>query len=149
MLVYIAAPWKHREIMPKIAEAFEADRHTITHKWWSVEEKGESAETAELLQKDAEKDVIGVLEAQVVVVVNTARSEGNSVEQGIAIGQNKPIIAIGTRGEHSKNVFHYLHNYIWVATIEEALYELGKIEERSRIIGRPFEQRHKRQRGED
>ena len=119
--IYCAAPWKTKDRMPAIAGLLEANGHTLTHKWWEAEDTPESDRTAEILRAQAKSDVQGVLDAQVVVVINSAKSEGKATEQGIAIAHRKPIICIGKRGEHSANVFQYLPNYRWVDTIEEAV----------------------------
>jgi nucleoside 2-deoxyribosyltransferase len=121
MRLYIAAPWIHRDDMPTIAAQFEEAGHTVTHKWWEAKSIPESKWTADGLCSQAVADRDGVLTADVVVLINSARSEGKAVEQGIAIAQGKHIIAVGERGALSMNVFHYLPNYIWVATVEEAI----------------------------
>lgn len=127
MNVYIAAPWRSRFEMKAIAEKVELYGHTITHKWWEIEDIPEEARTASLLKEQALKDVEGVINADVVLLVNSAKSEGKATESGIAIASGKPIIAIGRRGEHSQNVFHYLDNFNWVGTVEEAIEGIGDV----------------------
>ena len=56
-----------------------------------------------------------------MVVLNSAKSEGKATEQGIAIEMEMPIIAVGERGTVTSNIFHYLANYRFVPTIEEAV----------------------------
>ena len=124
MKVYIAAPYKDKTKMSKIAEKVTAAGHTITHAWWDVEVSDEKNPTAKELRRQAEADVEGVRRADVVLLINSAKSEGKSLEQGIAIADRKPIIAVGKLGEFSKNVFHYLRNYTWVTTVEEGIDEL-------------------------
>lgn len=77
------------------------------------------------LELQALKDLQGVLKANLLIVLNTAKSEGKATEQGIAIADGKPIIAVGERGVVTSNIFHYLMNYRWVKTIEDAV-ELAK-----------------------
>lgn len=128
MRIYIAAPWKDKEIMPAVADRVEGAGHTITHKWWEAEDTPEDDRTVEILRQQAIKDVTGVKTADLVLVINSAKSEGKSLEQGVAIGDNKPIVIVGKRGEFSKNVFHYLDNYRWVETVGEALEILDTIQ---------------------
>lgn len=123
--IYLAAPWIDRELMEDRAKKFEALGFTITHKWWRYEGAGEEHEKLEFLRQCAIDDVNGVATADVVLVYNTSKSEGKAVEQGIAIAKQIPIFIIGKRGEVSKNVFHYLPLYVWVATEEEALEAIG------------------------
>jgi hypothetical protein len=123
--VYIAAPWRDRHLMPDIAKQVEEIAGCrITHRWWEVENTPEGERNIAVLREQAEKDVMGVLSAQVVLVMNTAKSEGKAVEQGLAIGAGVPIVVVGKRGELSQNVFHYLPAYKWVDTLEEALVKL-------------------------
>lgn len=131
--LYIAAPWIDREKMEDITKLFENKGHTITHKWW-IQEGGPAYEGAgreSELRSYALKDFEGVANSDVVVVMNTSKSEGKATEQGIALALNKPIIIVGERGKESKNVFHYLENYTWIPTIDQALIELEKLNSES------------------
>lgn len=128
MRVYIAAPWVDRANMPEISQRLEARGHLITHKWWEAEDTPEGVRADSVLRQQAINDVAGVKNADIVLVINTAKSEGKSLEQGIAIADNKPIIIVGKLGEHSKNVFHYLDNYRWVYTVDHALEILDTIQ---------------------
>ncbi len=121
MKVYVAAPWVDRAIATAIAEAIRASGHQITHEWWRFENVPEGNRNDEFHRICAIVDSYGVRDADVVVLLNSSKSEGKAVEQGIAIALGKKIIAIGKRGEHSKNVFHYMDNYIWVDDLEGAL----------------------------
>lgn len=122
MKIYIAAPWKTRSEMPEIASKLEAQGHTITKKWWDVEDVAEeSARAPEVLRQQAVDDFEGVRTADLVLVINSAKSEGKAFEQGVAVAHSKPIIIVGKRGEFSANVFHYLDSYRWTETVEGAL----------------------------
>jgi nucleoside 2-deoxyribosyltransferase len=120
--IYIAAPWVDRELAIKLAERLEAKGHTITHKWWEFENKNEGqhlesyleAYSHDYLRSCAIDDVNGVKNADKVVLLDTKKSEGKAVEQGIAIALGIPIIAVGRIGSQSMNVFHHLDNYTWV-----------------------------------
>lgn len=129
MRVYIAAPWADREKMPEIGEKFEAAGHVVTHKWWDVKPTAEGDwGSTDILRQQAINDIRGVQNADLVVVMNTAKSEGKSFEQGIAVADNKPIVIVGQRGAVSMNVFHYLDNYRWVENTSEALEILDTIQ---------------------
>lgn len=122
--IYIAAPWVERARMPGISASIESAGHQITHKWWEVESTPESDLTLPILRRQATCDVLGVQNADILLVINTSKSEGKALEQGIAVASNKPIIIVGKRGEFSKNVFHYLDNYRWVDSLDAALVVL-------------------------
>jgi nucleoside 2-deoxyribosyltransferase len=120
--IYIAAPWKDKALMPEIAAKFEAAGHKITWKWWATDDIAEGNRNEDALQTQALNDVNGVLDADVLVLINTAKSEGKAVEQGIAIASGIPIIAVGKRGDGtSLNVFHYLSVYDWTEDVEGAI----------------------------
>jgi nucleoside 2-deoxyribosyltransferase len=119
--VYVAAPWVDREQAVPIADKLEALGYTITHKWWLFEGESQNALSHEELQNYANDDVAGVATADVVLVLNSSKSEGKAVEQGIAIALDIPIICITPEIKPSSNIFHYLDCYTHVKTIEEAL----------------------------
>jgi len=121
MKVYIAAPWADKSKMPVIGQRLEANGHSITHTWCDTPAGLSRREQAVL-------DFHGVKEADIVVVMNTALTEGKSFEQGVAVSFNKPIIAVGTIGEFCDNVFHYLDHYRWVKTLDEAIDVLNTIQ---------------------
>lgn len=85
-----------------------------------------SERTAPYLKEQGEKDTQGVIDADVMVLLNSAKSEGKAVEQGIAIAMCIPIIAIGERGAQSNNVFHYMDDYTWVPTAEAAIERIRR-----------------------
>lgn len=121
MKLYIAGPWIERNKMPAIAKQFEDAGHRITWKWWETEDIKETEDKAHELQMQAINDYMGVCNAERLILVNSVKSEGKAVEQGLALAQHKTIIAIGQRGVVSLNVFHYLPAYTWVDTVEEAI----------------------------
>lgn len=129
MKVYLAAPWISKASMPEIAARIEDGGGTITHKWWEIEDgkNDGSKEDYQYHRGHAQLDMNGVSAADIVVVMNTASSEGKAVEQGIAIALGKPILIIGTQGEFSKNVFHYMSNYRWVPTVDAMIETLSTI----------------------
>ena len=125
--VYLAGPWVDREKVTEIADILEGKGYKLTHKWWKYEGEGEHLESKEFLQNCAYHDVDGVRFADVVVVMNTAKSEGKAVEQGLAIAFGKPVIC-WTPGDTkpSSNIFHHLPNYTHVKTLEAVLEVLGE-----------------------
>lgn len=124
--VYLAAPWVDRENMDARAEMFEKAGFEISHKWWKTEDNNDTA-TDEKMRRHAYLDYAGVKSADAVVVFNTGKSEGKAVELGLALGLRRPIVMVGTRGEHSKNVFHYMDECHWVETIEQATAKTGEV----------------------
>src|SRR5215213_5765392 len=105
MRIYIAGPWAHRGDMPGISEMFEKAGHEITWKWWNTPDIPENENRNEELTKQAFNDKRGVEECQILVLINSAKSEGKAFEQGLAVAKRKPIIAVGVLGGMSQNVF--------------------------------------------
>lgn len=126
--LYLAAPYAEKVNMPIYAAQFEAAGYSITHKWWLVDEDG--ADFGQCAQADLE----GVIDADYLVLFNSAISEGKSFEQGVAVMEGMMIIGIGKPGQHYPdgksygNVFHSLDNYIWVENVNEALDTLKELE---------------------
>lgn len=115
--------------MESIAKSFETSGHEITWKWWSTpdipeSDRGQHSE----LTRQAHNDFNGVVQSDLVVLINSAKSEGKSFEQGVAISHSKPIIAVGRLGEHSTNVFHYLPGYRWVDKVEDAVFAVNLLQ---------------------
>lgn len=120
--IYLAGPWIDRHQMPGIASALEAKGHTITHKWWVYEGKGEEHETEKFMKDCAVKDYNGVADCDVVVVYNSAKSEGKATEQGIALALEKRIVCwTPTDSSPTSNIFHHMYHYKHVKTLEEML----------------------------
>lgn len=124
MKIYIAGPWLHRGDMPSIAAQFEAEGHTVTWKWWETDDIAEGSNREAELEAQARHDVAGVREAQALVLINSAKSEGKSFESGVAFERKTPIICVGKRGAVSTNVFHYMPEFKWVETIQGAINAL-------------------------
>ena len=126
MKLYIAAPWAYKEAARAAGRIFTRYGHEITEPWWDHRDvNGDDSAVDELLQQ-AWKDIAGVKSADVFVLLNLGMSEGKAVELGIALEAGVRVIAIGHRGEHSNNVFHYLPQVKWVETVTEALDWLEK-----------------------
>lgn len=119
--IYVAAPWVDRDSAKSVAELLRSKGHVITHSWWNYEGENQSNESYDFLRGCATQDYFGVTTADLVLVLNSFKSEGKAVEQGIAIATGKPIICITGDVKPSSNIFHYLPCYRHVKTLEEAL----------------------------
>jgi nucleoside 2-deoxyribosyltransferase len=122
MKVYLAGPWIARYSMPHYAQTIRDAGHTITHEWWRYDGEGEHKEDEKFLEQCAKNDVDGVKNSDIVIVWNTAKSEGKAVEQGLAIAYEKPIVVITPGEKPASNIFHYLRgNYTHVRSLPEAI----------------------------
>jgi nucleoside 2-deoxyribosyltransferase len=126
--IYIAGPWVDRAQMPGVASLIEGLGHTITHKWWEHDDIAEGVKTAKILQEQATLDQEGVVNADMLILINSSKSEGKATEQGMALALGKPIVAVGKLGAVSTNVFHYLPSYRWVDNLEEMVKVLTTIQ---------------------
>jgi nucleoside 2-deoxyribosyltransferase len=124
--VYVAAPYVARREANRVACELHNKDYEITQHWWDFEGT-EQEKGAGFLKMCAELDYRGVRTADAMFLLNSAKSEGKAVEQGIAIALGIPIIAVGIRGEFSQNVFHYLPNYHWVPTVEAGFEKLKEV----------------------
>lgn len=121
MKIYLAGPWIHRGDMPAIASQLEAAGHTITHRWWNYEGEAEHTLPASELARYAKLDVEGVKNCDIVFCINSAKSEGKAVEQGLAIAFEKPVILVTPGDRPSSNIFHYLFSFYHVKTVQEGI----------------------------
>ena len=121
MRLYIAGPWSHRHQVKDIAARFEQAGHTITEKWWDHPEV--SPDDTKELAKQADLDIIGVFDCDHFIFLNLAYSEGKCVELGMALMEDKPILAVG---KPNTTVFHHLPELKWVDTVQEAIERLRR-----------------------
>lgn len=124
--VYLAAPWVHKDQAAELSKILEANGHTITRKWWEHDSTLEENATPEFLTNCAVEDRDGVYNADVLVVWNTAKSEGKAVEQGLAIAKGIPVIVVTPGEKPSSNIFHYLPTYKHVTNFAQALEAIGE-----------------------
>lgn len=110
--VYVAAPWEDRKGAAVISNILEAAGFKITHKWWAWEGEEENA-SWEFKQECAALDVRGVRTADVVVLLNSKKSEGKATEQGLAMAYGIPIVVIGDKSKRC-NIFQTLDCFHWL-----------------------------------
>lgn len=118
--IYLAAPWVHRDAAKAAAGSLRLAGHTITEPWWDHPDTSDPSELA----RQANADYIGVINADVLMLLNLVKSEGKAVEQGIALAHTIPIVAVGARGS---NIFQHLPDYTWVSSIEEAIHAVENV----------------------
>jgi hypothetical protein len=126
MILYIAAPWKHRAHAREVAQQYRDKGHQVVSRWhdeWGV--KSDTGMTVAEKREEAEKDVADVRACQAMVVLNWEKSEGKAVEQGIALERRTPIIVVGAES----NVFHNLPSVKLVDSFAESLGALAELEE--------------------
>jgi len=110
--VYLAAPWAQRVEAEKVSKQIEKLGYKINHKWWE-KEAGDDEHLK--LQEHAGNDLLAVLSCDVFVMLNLEKSEGKSVESGLALSRRqigfKPrMIGVGKRGS---NIFQWLSFWEW------------------------------------
>ena len=113
MNVYVAAPWVDRQAAREAGELVEKAGHTVTEKWWDHPDTSDHDELVE----QAKADVVGVLGADLFLLLNTRTSEGKAVETGIAIMCCIPIAVVGERS----NLFHHLDDVQLFGSVQEVL----------------------------
>ena len=101
MKVYVAAPWIHRNVAADFAIQCEAQGHTITREWWKYEAGDEEFD---VLRAQAIADLDAVQDADVVVVLQIAKSEGKAAETGAALAWRIPVFALIY--DKPGNIFH-------------------------------------------
>lgn len=114
-LIYLAAPWKDRELARRVRQQFLDAGIRVNSRWLDFE--GDEALAPDVVKRqEALNDIEDVLDADTVVVLNSSYSEGKAVETGMALLLCKGLVLIG----EPSNVFHYL-NFPRVASVEEAI----------------------------
>lgn len=126
MNIYLAAPWRDKEVAREAGRKLISAGHTITEPWWDHTDVNGLDEFADELRRQAYADLRGVGGADVFVLLNTGKSEGKAVELGYALACKEAtgfpdILLVGKRGEHSSNVFHFLDEVNLFPSVEAVI----------------------------
>lgn len=118
VFVYVAAPWEDKEIAREAAEKLKAAGITITSRWIDLHKDTDKDldENFEFLAEQAMHDLQDVYQSDILVLLNTKKSEGKAVETGLAVAWRKPVIMVGKR----TNIFHWLPITV-VETVEDTI----------------------------
>ena len=116
---YVAAPFQHQDEARAVRALFEQNGIITTSNWIDFEDS--LNRTDEYMTRCAVTDKNDVSRADVLVVLNLTKSEGKSVETGIALAQHKPVIVVGNNRDETLNIFHWLPEVIHVGDAVEAL----------------------------
>ena len=138
MKVYIAAPWVNKEDAKAARDQFVVAGIEVTSRWLDYPDNSTSEAYIGqptdhgILKQEAVNDIEDIINANGMVILQLAKSEGKAFEQGLLLGlstyfniQNKMIIVSpdGSRG----NVFQYIDEvYTIVPTVETAIEEVLK-----------------------
>lgn len=124
MKVYVAAPWVRRDEAIAFGERLKAEGHELTSRWFHHKSDGDPNDSTGItcspasIREQANEDIMDVLAADILVVLNLQKSEGKAVETGIAIMAGVPVISVGERS----NIFQSLGTE--VDTMEAAIVKL-------------------------
>lgn len=123
--VYVAAPWVDGGYAKSVAKKLRASGIRVKSRWLRrASDKNASYDYTKdktISKKEhrvqALTDVADVTSADVLLVLNTNKSEGKAVEQGIALALRKPVVVVGK----PSNVFQYLAHVRVVPHLKEAI----------------------------
>lgn len=125
--IYVAGPWDSRLLAREAAEKFEGAGFEITHPWW--ENDNIPKDDLERHKECANNDAQAVYRADVLFLMNLQErgeeTSGKAVETGIALAMKKRILAMGIR---NTNIFHYMDEFEWVNSVEEAIKLIKGVE---------------------
>lgn len=111
--VYLAAPWKHRDVARNIRDQIKDAGFVVTSRWLDV------AEGSMELAQEAQNDIDDIERSDVLIVLNLGeKSEGKAWEQGYAYKAGVPVIVVG---KDRLNVFQNLPSIWFVPVIQDAL----------------------------
>lgn len=129
--IYIAASSRNHTGAAHFAGQAEAAGHTITHRWWLQV----AADHAAGIQHDHElsfdarrtvayQDALGVLAADMLVVLASPKSLGAHFECGLAWGARMPIIAV----QPQNTIWEALSGWTCVTSTHEALRAIAALD---------------------
>ena len=122
---YLAAQYSWRDDLKEYAGKIEALGIEVTSSWL-YERKEPQSELTELtprfLRDHALIDIKDIDRADLIILftvppITPTKRGGRHVEFGYALGRGKTLIICGPR----ENIFHYLPNVVWCATMPDLL----------------------------
>ena len=131
--IYVAGKWERKELTRDVQSYLKKQGHFITHDWTCEDANGlTGAAYATYVRECAKRDVAGVKESDVLVVLADPNAYGTMVEMGVAISMGIPVLVCMGK-EWRESPFFFLDNVQVFETIEE-LY--GVVQRISEALGK-------------
>ena len=106
MKIYVAAPWVHKEDADKTAELLRAAGFEVISGWHKTRYDTNVYEAPDsVMEKEAWNDWVDINNADTIVYLNLAKSEGKASELGIALARGYTIYVVGGK---QNNIFLHL-----------------------------------------
>ncbi len=115
MRAYCASKFENKLPIRDLQDKLRQRRHTITYDWSLHEDSEADLSTA------AYKDLMGVINCNVFIMIWHPNIKGANVELGCALGLRKHIIIIGCPVKDQPNVFFHHPDCVHFDTVENAL----------------------------
>lgn len=123
MKFYVATAFGNKDEASEVMRALEDKGHSITYDWTKYEKdisQMEEGEERQLVAIDASlKDYQGVVDCDVLIVIDKPLCISTHTELGIALPIKKRVVVV--HNEESRNLFFNLPFVHLVDTIEEAM----------------------------
>ena len=117
MTVYLAGPWIAKAQVKEARAKLEAAGIKVRASW--IDNHGSDSHAG--LQREAIVDFNQILEADALVLLNLAKSEGKATELGYAYGLGKRILVVGRPEDLDRNVFYNLPHIEHFPALEGAI----------------------------
>lgn len=124
--IYIAAPWFHRDTARGADLLMRIRGHRLRSTWYFSQAALDPGGEFQAFSHQAQQDLRDLDDADTLIVLNLAMSEGKAVELGYALAEGKAVYVVGERS--SVNIFHFLPEVGVFATLEEALDDIEEKE---------------------
>lgn len=119
MKIYVAAPWVHKDEADTVAEELTGKGLSVVSRWHHSEhDKNIYEAPVKVMFEEAQKDFLDILEADTLVYLNLAKSEGKATELGIALARGYDIYVVGGT---QNNVFLHLPQVNHKESLEEVI----------------------------
>lgn len=126
MKFYVASRTNRSSDVKALIATLTEHGHTVTHDWTNFEFELNRPYPADIARLCAEKDLVGVQDADVFILLSDESGSGMYVELGYALATNTRIYSVGEHNGYT--VFQFLPAVKRVATISEVLEDLGIVE---------------------
>lgn len=123
MNVYVASKFENTAGVRKAQELLVNLGHYVTHDWTFEDASNKTGEERErYLRLCAHKDLDGVKNCDVILLINYLKCAGAFTELGIALGLGKHVVVVdGYKDDLPRNIFFYLPQVHHVTSVEEAV----------------------------
>jgi nucleoside 2-deoxyribosyltransferase len=127
MKFYIAGRTSKTEDIKEMISLLTKFGHEVTHDWTLTDAQFQRPYPIDIAEQVADKDMRGIVDADIFIILGDKSGTGMYVELGIALATNTKVYSIGENNDVT--VFHFLPNVKRMYTFSEVLDDLANVKQ--------------------